>query len=522
MFLASLWPILFKMRNDRQKTWRFKRSIMSLKKSEHRRPKLTNFLIMSLIIAYALVLSSLGLAGIERASYEGGKKPGSLGQAMAGLKEGFLADPNFASHLPLVVLRFEAKDLSGEGWLRGQLKVIDSPGLVNRLADNPALEMSVKLKKLEDQAEFLGKERLEIQSTDSGLVKILDFPKRRAWILVGSTGDPAMLRNYLGYSLGRVIIGDRAPRVRYCEVFLESEAGLAYQGLFLLAEKPSEAMGGESEDSVLGMTYIPKVGAEDLRLSRGQLQVLSVEGHEEGQLNQLVEEILSAQVIIGSDDPEIYFDYQRVLDVPSSINTYILNELMMNYQEEGLAVNIFPENSNLRLEPVWNFDRALDNAKVPIPDANQDAARSLWLPHLFKSEEFVKKCQIRFYELFRGDLNPKRISDFIDETYFYLGPARVRDWSRWSQIYANESRLEPVKSSEGETLIRSTQSLEQEIVKIKRNIWEQNRKIRINLEETRWRPDLLNSSARLWRNSVMSLMFIGAFFVTVVLARKRS
>lgn len=488
--------------------------------------KRKNFLAALLIICFVILLPSLWLwplSGEVDSSRLESKKPGPLSQALTGLDQHHLALAGFSSHLPLIIFTPDRNSEDDGQQIPGRIKVVDGPGPANRLADRPATELAVVLNRVA-QPLHGGKARFEIRLSGSGRAGLLGLADSDRWLLEGSEADPAMLRNYLAYTLGLAVMGGRAPRTSFCEVFLESEPGrLLYQGIHLFSENPGAAMASDGGRAVPpGVTYVPGPGGEAVNptLAGGRLRALRPE-IEAPDLGRLEAEVNRAKSILRSADPEAYYGYLKVLDVPSCVDTYILNEFMMNYRAEGLPVNIFGVNHRLSLGPVWNFDEALDNTVAPLPDAARNAARTLWLPDLLKSADFVNQYRDRYYRLFRSALNPKRVSDLIDETVIYLGPALVRDWDRWREAYIGARRLEPLIAENGEILARGTRSLDQEIVKIKYNLVEQNRKIRLDLQELRWQPGLIDSSVRVRRNTVISAIFIAAFFTLVHYTRKR-
>jgi hypothetical protein len=444
------------------------------------------------------------------------KKPGPLSQALDGLEDNRLAKSSFSSNLPLIILsaNFETTEV------QARLTVIDGSGPVNRLEDQPTAELTVIMVNLDKKPVLDGKVRFEVRPISNENTAILGLAPGDHWLLEGSETDPAMLRNYLAYTLGWDIMDGQAPKTRFCEVFIKTKEGLLYQGIYLFSESP--AWTSKDGQKSMAAVYIPDAKPWTAELTGFQLRSINRQTGQES-LIKIKEAILETITSLRSEDPETYYDYLSSLDVSSSINTHILNEIMMNYQEQPLPLNIFmtPE-LKLELNPLWNFDQALDNTPDPLPNKALDSSQmTLWLPYLFKSVDFIKEYRSRYYKLFRSALDIQQINDLVDETVIFVGPAMVRDWERWREKYLNDRQLKPITAKNGEVLIRATNSPEQEIIKIKHLLREKNEKIRQNLLEIRWSQNLLDSSSRIWSNTAWLGLFIISFFVFVIMARKR-
>ena len=450
-------------------------------------------------------------------------KTGRVSEALTELSPDFLASADFSSHLPLIIFIPDSKTDSARQPAEGRLRLVDGPGPVNRPDDRPSAELTAVLSRFGEAAAREGKARFEVRASGAARTTLLGLPATDTWLLEGSDDDPAMLRNYLAYTLGREVMDGRAPRIRWCEVLIQTEAGLIYQGLHLLSEHPSSVTGGESGS--LALRYEPGVGSEPpgLHLAGGAFRPFTA-GAAVSELSRAEEKINQVQTVINAGDPDIFFNYRGLLDEASCVNTYILNQFMMNYRGRELPVAVhMTEGRKLSLGPVWNFDLAVDNTVKPPADANQDAAGSLWLPRLLTGAEFVERYRARYYQLVRSVLDPKRVNDLVDETVLFLGPALVRDWARWREAYSGTDgqKLAPLLTENGRALIRTSTSYDQETIKIKTRLRANDQAIRQGLQELRWQPGLLGSDTRRWRNAVLAVVFVGAFFTVVALARRR-
>src|SRR5690606_27337961 len=63
-------------------------------------------------------------------------------------------------------------------------------------------------------------------------VPLLGMPDENDWILNGLAFDPSLIRDHISYDLA-ALMGNYAPRTKYCEVVINGE----YVGLYLLQEK---------------------------------------------------------------------------------------------------------------------------------------------------------------------------------------------------------------------------------------------------------------------------------------------
>lgn len=492
-------------------------------------------LAIALVLVVLVVLALLFFRSGPKpyVSHIHGKKAPRLAEALDKLRDDFSVADDFSSNLPLLVFELGSESLEGTGRVtetEAALRLIDSPGRpLNKLSDAPARSLKVRLARLNRETEPQAKNRYTVKlAAGQAPLKLLGLPENGQWLLEGSAADKSMLRNYLAYTLGAEIMPGQVPETRLCEVLLKSGGVTTYQGIYLLSETAAAALSKKTSGQEKGfvLQYDPSRPAAAGRPARplpgGRFEVVS-SGRGPG-LDDIEAEINRAQSILSSPDLDIYFNYRVVLNARSFIDTYILNEFMMNFSADGPPVLLYKNGGRrLRLSPAWNFDQAVDNSLKPLTEEQSDAARTLWLPDLFKSADFVDQYRSRYYLHFRRALEPARINDLVNRTAAYLEPAMIRDWKRWQEVYAGGEghRLEARLNTEGESLVRQTFAYHHELLKIKHNLRLNDLRIRKTLLELRWKPDLLGSSAKIWGNALFSILFIVVFFALVTYARKK-
>jgi len=78
--------------------------------------------------------------------------------------------------------------------------------------------------------------RLEDAGGQAAAHGLLGLPANSEYWLLGGMYDKSLIRNYLGYTLAAEIM-DNAPKIRFCEVLLQTEERQLYQGVYLLIER---------------------------------------------------------------------------------------------------------------------------------------------------------------------------------------------------------------------------------------------------------------------------------------------
>ncbi|UQZ87849.1 hypothetical protein C4J81_00885 [Deltaproteobacteria bacterium Smac51] len=494
----------------------------------------------------------------------------------------FTVSERFSSHLPLLVLEAESEKMEDSGGSAHLLIYSGSPA--NTLTDSPAASVDVRLQ--ESHPDVAGKKTYEVDlmsSKDGQIneISLAGLPKAGQWRLQGSTLDKGMLRNGLAYELGRILFPAETPQTRYCEVLYKVGGRYHYQGIYILAQSDAEvfqAVHGSEAASYL-LRYSPERDMSRNSFQHGQDAFLSKTLSDRGfvmiypsgdQINLgLVAEadLDSLESALTSLTPGAFLKYLSLMNQKSAIDLYILNAMLLNAEAGPISFYLAGSKGGpLGFQPVWAFDQALDNTPVranyltlekDLPDIEapsilsrkvpvwrqlesggdirdlrlyplyqtMDGDSFLWFDRLFLSRPFLVGLLDRYHELRRGPLAPERVSAIVDALALELGPALERDWTRWSDLYeAAEGplALTPFTDAEGEILIRQTASYDQELVKIRYLLRQQDAVFMEQIAEAdRLSADLFDKSSSGNRQAGYALATIIAFlFLTHLLTRK--
>ena len=495
----------------------------------------------------------------------------------AGENEGVTVDADFSSNLPLLVLEFADTDGASNAVLgvmslhdnaAGTAKLRDAPKSVSKItarwwADAPVsekLDLSVKL------------------VADGGAavepLSLAGLPADTAWRLHGSIRDKGMLRNGLAYALGLVLFGEDAPRTRFCEVLVRRGENYEYLGIHILAEdgvRIAERLAGDAEDAfVIQYSHgIDRFDDNTVRLGdRFFTSLIPRRGGDEAESGRRIGvELARLENALQSIRPRDFLAHESMIDHDSAIDLYILNALMLNSFETRVPFFLLKgENGKLRFLPVWDFDYALDNQPerdrpLPFEEKIQRVEEPsiferrlpvwrtlesggdirdvrvypayqvlggesfLWFDRLFLSRSFLIKFFDRYHRLRRTVLSPQAVQAVVDGMTVTLGPALERDWSRWYDAYTaveGPYALAPFVDEEGITHIRRTEDYDQDAVKIRRNIREQDSFLLVQMEQLVWMTvDLYDRGTAGNRYALYSMATIAGLMVLMHLLSKR-
>ena len=488
-----------------------------------------------------ILIFALGTAPVSAAS----NAQDSADEALY-LEDNLYAVPEFSSHLPLIVIEFKGKDGSDyvalkSNWLEDDwfnnsvISVYDNvSGGENALQDKPNLTVISKIQMLADwETENREKHDYYIRLEDGGgqaqAHELLGLPAGSEYWLLGSMYDKSLIRNYLGYTFAAEIM-DNAPKVHFCEVLLQTEEGLLYQGVYLLVERTCAETG-------VYMKRLPEeAGGIPLYTQYTQtvsgLGTLTIPFYEQEQteedIRQLTQDLSYMEGVLASRDTIQFLQYKNLIDVNSFINYFIVNELMGNYDA---ALNTFYSYQNtsqhlLQAGPVWNFERSLDNEVDTSMELDEiPMAEAPFYADLIKSADFVDALKRRYQELKNSAISADRLISLIDSTVEYLGSAQARDWARWEHIYQYDPlmSLEPYPSQGDEpSRLRQTKSYEQEITKLKYVLMEHSQQVVEAIPLLRSEDSMITEADNYQRNTLLFVGFFAVFIVAIAFARRQN
>ena len=428
-----------------------------------------------LVLGAGLIMIVAGCGGGKDEKYRffphlDAPKPPQIGdgEAIAFIGEDFMVKPGFSSHLPLIVLG------------NAELTVIDGETGDNNLSNAPLFHSQIRIRPGRMNADEKGSFAFTLVD-GFGTEKeaaLLGMAGGADWALNASLRDKSLMRDYLAYSLASKLMPE-TPGARFCEVFFSAGEGLKYQGVYLLTEEPGAAEGISP--------------TEDDKLRR----------------------------IIYSEDPKVFSKYPEVINVDSFVDYFIINEFLQNY-DAGLDSAYVRYGDRVILGPVRNNDRILGNTfPLPFDPEIITMQRTPFFERLTRDAVFLDRIEGRFSELRRNVLGDDTVIRLIDETAFFLGPARLRDWKRWSSEYTGIISLVPETADpEGVTTTEQTLTFEQELIKIKYLVIRHGRIMGNSIHRMTWQEDLFDSSYNTRRSTILIVAYCFLFILSVRIGRR--
>ena len=348
----------------------------------------------------------------------------------------------------------------------GRIRILDNgnPGKLNYVTDEAVYTSSMKAKRRGHTSYSYDKPQYLMKMfTEDGLenkTEILGMGEGDSWILNGSMADKSMLRNYLPYRIASEIGGSAmSPDCKYCEVLLETENGLEYQGVYLLMETIAR---GENrvdidphKDGEAYTSYIVRrdrfTNFDVMLDTYGRLNGLSeewigVKYPSEMKLTDankkfIEEDFSKTEQIIYAKEEGVFKAYDHYIDMDSFVDYFLINEFFGNYDAGNHSTYMYKNSGGkLYIGPVWDFDQAMNNYFADEMENDTLAFQTKpFYDRLTLDSRFIDALKARYGELRKGPLSEQHIIDVIDETCEHLTSAREREWYRWAADYMDGS-----------------------------------------------------------------------------------
>lgn len=327
-------------------------------------------------------------------------------------------------------------------------------------------------------------------------VKVLGMPAESDWILYAPNKDwdRSLMHNTFMFEVSDQI-GRYAVRRRYVEVFLNtagtSTAMAHYKGMHVLHEtvkrgpdrynfeklSPDGTKGGW----MLGIHKMdPKEPGSSLEPQNfhtaGPNRVLETPPNKPGQGDDLPDhknsflnfdspkgyDIVSAQrsaitnwfktfedALYAANFSNPTLGYRKYLDVDDFIDFYIMHNLAMN-RDNGIAVSAWVWKASpaekLRMGPVWDYDLAFYNNKVPPSTLPRVDTNRIWYKRMFEDPTFEARYKERWKELRKTALSNASLMATIDKEVAKITaevalrhgisdwPTRVQAFKDWIKV----------------------------------------------------------------------------------------
>lgn len=472
-------------------------------------------------------------------------------------------DESFTSNLPLIVLDTNGKrppahivwdnigkqyvpNENEEIYISGTVSVLDNSGGENCLADTPAAESGLQLRRRGNSSVHYDKPQYLLKLVDENgkrnRLDLLHMGADNEWALNVSFIDKSLLRNYLAYTAAGQIM-PYVPDVRFCEVIWRDGEKYTYEGVYLLIEKIKVGkdrvdLPNFSENSKNLPFLIRRDRYEPDRLLLNNYSrenellpgVLRVEWPDSTDLSddsvqRITDQIDRLEHVLFAEDYDTFLQYRDMVDIDSFVDYLILNEFFINYDAGFHSTYFYSDyGGKLTMGPVWDFDGAMDNYHRQSANLHTAAFfMAPWFKQILRDPEVTVRVMERYHELRQSILSDKSIQAFIDGTVKGLGSAIDRDGARWGYFYWEGDYLEQEYPGQPN---RNTKTYAEEIEKLKTVLSTHGEWLDENFDTLyqlvdpnapEYQPE--PPKERHW-GSALALLYVAIFFISIALVQR--
>jgi len=268
--------------------------------------------------------------------------------------------------------------------------------------------------------------------------EVLGMPKDKRWVLLANYTDKSMLRNTLGFAMGKESNLDWTPESRFVDLYINGD----YRGTYQICQKVEESSNRVNIDDdgyLLEVDQEVRIRPKDIttiignhlynikepKLTKKDDKYLYIENY----LRQTDEAIWGDNF----DDPEI--GYQKYLDVDAMVDWYLVNEIARNTDSKfftSVFMNLKP-GGKLKMGPLWDFDLGFGN--VDYNDNYRTDGFFLkdeaWMKRLFEDPAFVEKVKQRFIHFYN---KKDQFIHELRERADYLQETQEQNYERWETL----------------------------------------------------------------------------------------
>lgn len=408
-----------------------------------------------------------------------------------------ISDPGIVefteSQLPIFLIDTGGDEILDEPKIEASLQVIyNGAGEINNLNDDPTdyngnigIEIRGATSSGYPQKPYLFETRDALGENNN--VSLIDMPEENDWNLISNYNDKVFMRNLLASHLFEKM-GQYAPRVRLCEVFLNNN----YQGIYAFSEKIKVDNGrvdiatlnedeNEGDDVtggyILELNYHNEENSWELNnspLDHPDFDVHLVYRYPKPEvITDPQKEYIASYIdsmetaLYGTEFMDDVQGYRNYLDVESFIDYFFINELSRN--NDGFKKSRYfhkDKNSNgglLKAGPTWDFDWAWKDLDACEEFNNQEGTGWAhlinncptdnntpdWYIRMQQDSTYVNLRRCRWEEYKEDFLNEAYINNYIDSVASLLEEAQARHFQKWPilGIATASPEIEPLPDS---------------------------------------------------------------------------
>ncbi|HEO0047721.1 TPA: CotH kinase family protein, partial [Streptococcus agalactiae] len=131
-----------------------------------------------------------------------------------------------------------------------------------------------------------------------------------------------------------------------------------------------------------------------------------------------------------------FSQYPKYIDRESFANYFVINEFFRNVDAGKFSTYLYKDLRDRAKLVVWDFNNAFDNQiEGRVDEADFTLTDAPWFNMLIKDKAFIDLVVHRYKELRKGVLATEYLSNYIDETRHFLGPAIDRNYKKWGYVF---------------------------------------------------------------------------------------
>lgn len=397
-----------------------------------------------------------------------------------------LAQSLSISNLPILVINTKGATIVDEPKIPAKFTLYDrGNGQLNQMTDKPVFSFwaGIEYRGSSSQGDWyflpgLVKKPYGFEIwTDSVAMKsmklpIVQMPTESDWVLNASYNDRTFLRDVVAQQMAGQL-GLQHSNTRYVEVVLND----AYQGIYILMEKIKQ--GGarldiadltptdNAGDDVTG-GYLVKIDKTSGATARSwnssyvsgkgtfksyfQIEYPKAENITTQQFTYIKNHVNTFEKSLQEENPlKALSTYRSMMDMPSFVNYFLLNELSRNVDGYRLSTYFYKDKDSkggkLTMGPAWDYNLAFGNAdyydgylpqgwvynKLELSEQGiADGFQTpFWWGKLMRDSVFVNSVKRRWSSLRKTTLTPQKIFKFMDSTTVALKDPMQRNFGRF-------------------------------------------------------------------------------------------
>jgi len=392
------------------------------------------------------------------------------------------------SNLPIVIINTDnGAVIPDEPGVFGNMKIIyRGPGQRNYLTDQDSSQylnyngrIDIEIRGSYSQVfpkKAYGFTTLKADNITNNNVSLLGMPTENDWVLNGLSSDPALIRDYLCYTLSRKI-GLYASRTAFCEVLVNGD----YRGLYLLQEKIKadkdrvDILKIDTCDislPALSGGYITKtdkttggdpvawymssyIGFNDCKFIHHWPKPEDVTTQ---QTNHIKSVFLNLQTACTGGNTSLTNGYPSIIDIPSFIDYILINEISSNADAYSYSAFYHKDrNGKLRAGPAWDmnltygndlFNFGVDRSKPDVWQfSNGSNEGPKYYRDLFSEVQFRCYLSRRWNELTQPGMpfHLQSLESTIDSAVVLITEASAREDARWGTVGNHQASISAMK-----------------------------------------------------------------------------